>query len=462
MPRLNSRGEWCAGIGGASVSVGTESGKGREVIPYQSGSANWVDDDTVIGQFCNGESCRVVTAPGLNEVLNHGANFIEANGGTWAAWFGSLDPATVGITTATGLRFPSSGLGPIGPDGAIAIKNDYQSAGPWDVYEQDGSRWRLTDGDAFAINLLGEGRAFWVQPRLGAQTRGIPVPQIFSSPAWWFRVLPVQDQWWILYQRKDGMLVLHPFDSPFGYLIAQENTYRPDVRVLANGLVRVVWAVSEEESIASIRVRDLDLATSRSDVRLEVPPPPPPPPPPVMELIAPNIIDTVRRVIQEHPEINTKDEDKRGRIIDYVCDASNPAGRDRPWGRKSRNREGTDLNTDGLTYLRPDGLFEIYDVIGGTSGKATWEGFGPFKQGENGFWVPAQSGSPVPVPVPVPTPKPTGPSLDTWIHGEFPKLVAEFKRKRPELGEPGHEWAAFQTYRRYVEGWTFDHVFAEV
>jgi hypothetical protein len=90
--------------------------------------------------------------------------------------------------------------------------------------------------------------------------------------------------------------------------------------------------------------------------------------------------------MREHPEINTRDERQRGDVLDYVCWA---LGRG-VWGRKSRNPQGTDLNTDGLTFKRSDGLFEIYDVISGTDGSATWEGYGPFRQGENGYWVEAR------------------------------------------------------------------------
>lgn len=141
---------------------------------------------------------------------------------------------------------------------------------------------------------------------------------------------------------------------------------------------------------------------------MTAPPPPAPDPPPVpgpepMSLQAPNEIETVRRVMREHPEINTRDENARGNILPYICAALGG----KPWGRKSRNAQGTDLNTDALTFLRADGLFEIYDVISGADGGATWDGFGPFRQGENGYWVEAQ-----PVSGPPPTPDPPPPSDD--------------------------------------------------
>lgn len=119
-----------------------------------------------------------------------------------------------------------------------------------------------------------------------------------------------------------------------------------------------------------------------------------------VSLQAPNQIEAVRKAMREHPEINTKDETQRGKILDYACAALGPS----VWGRKSRNPQGTDLNTDGLTFKRTDGLFEIYDVISGSDGSATWDGFGPFKPGENGYWVPALPVNQTPVPKPDPSP----------------------------------------------------------
>jgi hypothetical protein len=147
-----------------------------------------------------------------------------------------------------------------------------------------------------------------------------------------------------------------------------------------------------------------------------VPPPPDPKPDPKpdpspepepVSLQAPNQIEAVRKAMREHPEINTRDERQRGDVLDYVCWA---LGRG-VWGRKSRNPQGTDLNTDGLTFKRSDGLFEIYDVISGTDGSATWEGYGPFRQGENGYWVPARD--PVgDIPAPPDPPPPSDDSLE--------------------------------------------------
>lgn len=127
-------------------------------------------------------------------------------------------------------------------------------------------------------------------------------------------------------------------------------------------------------------------------------PPAPPPEPPLMN--APNRIDVVRAVLEAHPEIDARDEDSldggRAVIVDWTAQRLNTAEGRTVWGRKSRGRPNGDRavnpNTDGLTYLRGDGQFEIYDVISGIDGSATWEGYGPFTPGENGWWAPPQLG----------------------------------------------------------------------
>jgi hypothetical protein len=119
-------------------------------------------------------------------------------------------------------------------------------------------------------------------------------------------------------------------------------------------------------------------------------------------LMAPNMQSEVQRTINEHPEIDTMNEEARGEIID-ITDWRINGGIETPWGRKARNNDhnNPNLNTDGMTYLRPDGLFEIYDCISGIDGQSSWEGYGPYYQGENGYWWPPQpvEGAAVPPPV---------------------------------------------------------------
>lgn len=81
--------------------------------------------------------------------------------------------------------------------------------------------------------------------------------------------------------------------------------------------------------------------------------------------------------------------------------------------------------------------------------------------------------SPDPTPTPVPPKEPMPPSFDQWIRVEFPQVLAAYQYGhpqpdgRPGTEEPGAEWAAFQTLRRYSgfipgmgEAWTLAQMIA--
>lgn len=50
------------------------------------------------------------------------------------------------------------------------------------------------------------------------------------------------------------------------------------------------------------------------------------------------------------------------------------------------------------------------------------------------------------------------PTLDQWIKEEFPQLLAAYIKTQGHSPDPDFEWAAFQTYRRFMEpeAWPFD------
>lgn len=118
--------------------------------------------------------------------------------------------------------------------------------------------------------------------------------------------------------------------------------------------------------------------------------------------MAPDEIDVVRQVIADHPEIDRSDDtslDKgRAAITDWVAQRLNKKYGKVVWGRKSRgvpkDGKADRPNTDGLTYLRPDNLFEIYDIISGGGDKGAMWGkpTHALKAGENGYWCPPQLG----------------------------------------------------------------------
>jgi len=107
-------------------------------------------------------------------------------------------------------------------------------------------------------------------------------------------------------------------------------------------------------------------------------------------LEAPDRKSEVQKTIDQHPEIDTLTED-RGQIIDITAKRLNGSS-DKPWGRKARQNDpgNPNLNSDAMCYLRSDGKFEIYDCISGSSGQATWDAYGPFNPGENGYWWPVK------------------------------------------------------------------------
>jgi hypothetical protein len=146
-------------------------------------------------------------------------------------------------------------------------------------------------------------------------------------------------------------------------------------------------------------------------------------------LQAPNQKATVARVMAAHPEIDLTNEATRGRILDFI--AAELGGK--PWGRKARNKDGSNLNTDVLAFLRADGRFEMYDVISGGSGGATWIGpkKGPTKQGDNGWWAPAlpvpADVEPDPDPIDPPPPPPPPPSSAATVDLQKQQLTLLFE-----------------------------------
>lgn len=52
------------------------------------------------------------------------------------------------------------------------------------------------------------------------------------------------------------------------------------------------------------------------------------------------------------------------------------------------------------------------------------------------------------------------PTLDKWIKEEFPQLLAAYTKTQGHTPDPDFEWAAFQTYRRFMEPdvWPFDRM----
>lgn len=266
---LNSRGQVTGCVAGGVAHI---DGK---VVAQPAGGCNWVDDDTIVYQVCD-STCIVQTynqrTGEKKTVFNGGALEVTAGGGVWACFCG------VGVQTSTGEIYNGSyvRMNQSGPNGEFAIKVAYQSSGPWDVVEKDGSRWRLTDGDATDITLLGNHRATWAGP---SNNMGLNIKWLGG---WWLRSAFIEGKLWVMYQNdKTGTLFLHPYDSFIGYVVSPDTlTYEPVLRVLPDGSVRAAWSTHPSELPTTTKVVTIDMRAPRIDLSALVTPTPPPPPPP--------------------------------------------------------------------------------------------------------------------------------------------------------------------------------------
>lgn len=111
--------------------------------------------------------------------------------------------------------------------------------------------------------------------------------------------------------------------------------------------------------------------------------------------MAPNISHVVKDIVRAHPEIDLTDETSpvgRARVLDLTIAAVGG----RPWGRKARNADGSNKNTDALCYLRPDGRHEIYDALNGSNPSGipdnwvSWVFHDIHAPGANGYWAPGE------------------------------------------------------------------------
>src|SRR5579872_5685071 len=135
---------------------------------------DWYDATRTIYQDCSTGACRIVLSDGTAIAPNTNADQVAGNGGV-GVWLKEQD-ATVYDTL--GRSWPGADVqrGSVSPDGAYPLKLARNSFGPWDVIEQDGSRWRLTDGNATDIQLLGNRRAIWNEGGVTRATGGIVPP----------------------------------------------------------------------------------------------------------------------------------------------------------------------------------------------------------------------------------------------------------------------------------------------
>ena len=182
MPRLNKTGQYTKGYG-----------------------VCWFDEDLTIRQDCSSGICKIVLSDGTI-IHEDGCNYVFAKNKVWIASlnsfginevFGSRDIELESASISSGPSPVASDL--VSPDGAIAIKDKYNSFGPWHVHEADGSEWLLTNSDAHSIQLLGNKKAIWLEGNKLFRTLNLEL-DVPNRLMWWPRVALINGKYLLLYQ----------------------------------------------------------------------------------------------------------------------------------------------------------------------------------------------------------------------------------------------------------------------
>lgn len=373
-----------------------------------------LNESEVIGQEQIGRTWRICI-DGI-PVSDRGCSMIAAAAGHWRAYlagYGVFGPNDVPVERHQALAGDiQQGRGASAPDGTIGIVLNQQQGRGLRLLAPDGGKVDIDTPLTSDVFVVARDKALWINN--GVRVFNLPQPVTLPGPVGWPQVLRLNNEWWIAYHSTDANgIVCHPFTSLFGYRIAKVPAFYLHAIAIAGNVARFAWALDSAET--HNRTRDVDVNTdARVNLVSMIPEPEPDPMPDPLKLLAPNIKHLVERAMREHPEIVTKGtagEKGRGAILDYAIGYAEAEG-DTRWYRKARNKDGTNLNTDALVYLRPDNRIEIYDAIGGGSGKATWTK--PTKTlaiGENGYPVKPKAPEPEPEPGPgEPVPIPDVPS----------------------------------------------------
>jgi hypothetical protein len=335
MPRFNSRGQVCAGVGDGIISI-------DRVEVARGGGAEWLDDDRVIfgGHWTDGtwkllcydQRTRQVTTLDdceVQELVGSGGEYFAVGARSLAASF-PLASQLLRLTPTS-----TDGRGAGDRQGTIALSD--RTGQGFTLRATDGREVSAAAGVAcYSLTVVSATQAFW-PANGGFDSIGLPPIKVVGPPGRGCYCV-VSGRPWVVYYRDGLGLITHPADDASRIQVIESAPIFFHYDAIAkDGTIRVTYATTASEAPHEVVIRNLDLSQ-----------------------LAP-----------------------------------------------VRNREGTDLNTDALTYLRSDGRFEIYDVINGGSGGAAWDVYGPFSQGENGYWV-EQGGV-------VEPPKPPAPDLTALI-----------------------------------------------
>lgn len=356
---LNTLGQVAQGVGGGIAAYDDHA------VAQPAGGTAWITDDEIVYQVC-ANGCQIqkfnVRTGQYSTASPSGANDLYAGGGVWAAWLGGA-----GVFTSTGITLPESGLGPVGPDGAIAVKVLRNSFGPWDVLERDGSRWRLTDCDAHDIQLLGAHRAVFMCGNT-VQANGLPAPSmVLPGTLWWTRTTFVNGQPWVMYQseRAGARLLVHPYDSLQGYVVTQGgNSYAPDFMQFGSKL-RVAYATVASEAPGQVVVTDIDLSAPRVNLSTLLPTTPPAiTPPPVVVTPPQSSIPNQKSIVEEvRKKYPTPLGDQHGWFLIEVAQRTGGKLFRKDGGDHTTLPDGTNVSLDIVIIETPQGPWWV-DVLG--------------------------------------------------------------------------------------------------
>lgn len=272
MPKLNSRGEWCAGIGGGTVSA---NGK---TISTPAGGACWLDDDTVLYQTSASgsyilETYNVRTAARAT-VSTRGANNIVAGGSRWAAWLGGY--GVYGVYGASGVTPPVNavaGVSAAGRDGTIAITESYQAGLGFTLISPAGVQTTGPNVAAYNLNVLSATTACWIggggrQGPIGVF--GVTAPAQVSASVYGVKMVSVNGVWWVFYGGSTaggGAYVGHPAsDASSPTIIHTEHVDRQygfDA-VVVGSRIYYVYALGEGEAPGEIVTGWIDVETGNT------------------------------------------------------------------------------------------------------------------------------------------------------------------------------------------------------
>jgi len=342
MISINSRGDFCHGVGGGYFNI-------NNAPVCRGGAMGWIDDDTAA--LANGDDISYGlewTASSYSLLTKKtarlsdpptGSNTGFAGGGYAAWWWGPDSHQPPEVLALAGMwtnapsfpgHMPLAGLIGMGPDGAIAYKPNYQSNGPTMIRELDGSEWQLTPNHAYDLQLLGNHCALFNDSVLGFTVIGIPMPQRLPGNTWFPHAFLLEGRWWFGCQNERAGVIAHPFDDPLhGYVIVQPGINAwPAFRALDYSTLICVWSNSLAEQAGQLTPRRFDLRTDPlvDIVQIPVPPNPPQPDPPrvpqvvveswdaLMKAGTPWKLDTTIKTNVDVNVVVTKDESDRLRV----------------------------------------------------------------------------------------------------------------------------------------------------